>query len=210
MDFNIWLIFCATEFLLCISPGPAVYYVLSQGISSGYKASLAANTGVIVGSGIYFGISATGVATLLSTSYLFFSIVKWIAAAYLIWLGLNLLVEKQKSNSLQETPYSNLRKAFKGGLLIELSNPKSLIFFVAILPQFIDETYSFTTQILILGATSIFIEWFSLMLYGRISKVVNDRINNSAMIQTINKVSGGVLISIGVGMALFKQAESNV
>jgi len=210
MDINTWLLFCGTEFLLCISPGPAVYYVVSHGISSGYKASLAANIGIVTGSAIYFGISATGIGTLLSSSYLFFNIVKWIGAAYLIWLGINLLLAKHQPKLLQKTPSFSFGKVFKGGLLIELSNPKSLIFFVAILPQFIDVTKPFTSQLLILGITSIFIEWLSLTFYGRISEQVNQQVNDSTTIQAINKASGAMLVSIGVSLAFIKQTEGNV
>jgi len=210
MDINIWLLFCATELLLCLSPGPAVYYVVSHGISSGYKASAVANIGIVTGSALYFSLSATGIGTLLSSSYLFFSIVKWIGAAYLIWLGINLITTKNVHNSIPEVTSNSFIKIFKGGLLIELSNPKSLIFFVAILPQFIDVNKPFALQLLILVITSIVIEWLSLMLYGRVGDSINQRVNSSTMMQTINKSSGAMLISIGISLAFIEQTENKV
>jgi len=185
------------------------YYVVSHGISSGYRASFAANIGIVTGSAIYFGISATGVGTLLSSSYMFFNIVKLMGAAYLIWLGINLFMAKHQQQLIQGKPSFSFGKVFKGGLLIELSNPKSLIFFVAILPQFIDVTKPFALQLLILGVTSIVIEWLSLMFYGRISHKVNERVNSSKMLKTIDRVSGAMLISIGINLAFIKQTADN-
>lgn len=205
MDITTWIFFCIAELILCISPGPAVFYVASHGVSSGYKASVSAAFGVVGGSAIYFLISATGINTVLSSSDTFFFFVKWAGAAYLLWIGINLFLEKSALNKVQGAISVNVYKAFKGGLFIELSNPKTLLFFVAILPQFIDESKPFLSQLLILGLTSIVIELLCLLLYAQLSSKVNEKVTSESVTAIMNKLSAVMLISIGVSLTFIDQ-----
>ena len=207
MSLDVWLLFCITELLLCFSPGPAVFYVVSQGMSQGYKSSLAANVGIVTGSSIYFVISATGLGALLLASHNFFLIVKWIGAAYLIWLGFSTIFSKSSNLDVGKANPKQRHKVFQGGLLIELANPKTLIFFMAILPQFLDLNASLAQQILILAVTSAVIEFISLMIYGVLGHSIEKWTQGSNFIHWVDRISGGVLVSIGVSIAFIKRAE---
>ncbi|KZN61823.1 hypothetical protein N473_21790 [Pseudoalteromonas luteoviolacea CPMOR-1] len=205
MDITTWVLFCVAELILCISPGPAVFYVVSHGVSSGFKASILAALGVVGGSAIYFLISATGINTMLSSSDTFFLFVKWAGAAYLLWIGINLFLEKRDPNKVQGLNSVSAHKAFKGGLFIELSNPKTLLFFVAVLPQFIDDSKPFLPQLLILGLTSIVIELLCLLLYAQLSSKVNEKVTSESVTVVMNKLSAVMLISIGVSLTLMSK-----
>src|ERR1041384_7407363 len=87
MSSDTWLLFVLTEGALCFTPGPAVLLVLSQGLTRGTKASISSNLGILAGNGFYFARSATGLSAILMASYELFSLIKWIGAGYLVWLG---------------------------------------------------------------------------------------------------------------------------
>jgi len=212
MDINVWLLFSFTEILLCLSPGPAVFYVVSQAMSSSYKTSLIANAGIVTGSVIYFVISATGIGALLLTSHTFFQVVKWLGAAYLIWLGVNSLFVKssQFSTVKAKNKTSDLYKVFQGGLFIELANPKTLIFFVAILPQFLDTSNSLSTQYIIFGLTSITVEWFSLMLYGKLGNKIEQLTRKKDIVHIVDKLTGGILLSIGTSILFLTGPKEHI
>lgn len=205
MEILHWLLFCATELFLCLAPGPAVIYVMTQGVKSGYQASLHANAGIISGNIIYFVISATGVGALLMTSHDLFTVIRWVGAAYLIYLGFKTFFGKSEL-APDALPISHSGfEIYKTGLIIQLSNPKNLIYFIAILPQFLSPESSLATQILILGLSSVVIEVAVLMLYGNFGNYMrtqfNQRINKASLFKYVDRIAGGALVGIGASIA---------
>jgi threonine/homoserine/homoserine lactone efflux protein len=91
MSLEAWLLFCLTEFVLCLSPGPSVLLVSTMGMTLGKRSGVLASTGVLSANAIYFALSATGLALLITSWWEVFVLIKWIGAAYLIWLGLTML-----------------------------------------------------------------------------------------------------------------------
>src|SRR5205085_8411867 len=89
MTLETWVLFTLTEAALCVTPGPAVLLVLSQGLTRGTRASVAANLGILTGNACYFALSATGLGAVLVASYEVFSLIRWLGAAYLVWLGIS-------------------------------------------------------------------------------------------------------------------------
>lgn len=177
MAFNTWLLFLAMETALSLSPGPAVFYVVSQGVRGALRRTLPAAAGILSANAVYFALSATSLGAIIAASAAFFTVAKWVGAAYLIYLGVRAL---RSANSLHSVALqgnshaadaklrgaAELRGVYLGAVTLQLANPKALLFFLALLPQFIDPTRPVVPQMLILAATSMLPEMCILTAYG--------------------------------------------
>jgi homoserine/homoserine lactone efflux protein len=170
MTFKTWLLFLAMETALSLSPGPAVFYVVSQGVRGALRRTLPAAAGILTANGIYFALSATSLGAIIAASARFFTIAKWVGAAYLIYLGVKALRSANSMHSValggDGAAQGDLRGVYLGALTLQLANPKALLFFLALLPQFIDPAGSVVRQMLILAATSMVPEFCILAGYG--------------------------------------------
>src|SRR5262245_25760082 len=133
MDIRTWLLFCATETVLCFTPGPAVLLVVSQSLSKGSRAGLSASAGILAANAAYFALSAAGLGALLARSVGVFVAIKWAGAAYLIWLGANMILERRppivSPSPLSAAPPSGeIRNAFALAVVTQGVNPKALVF----------------------------------------------------------------------------------
>jgi homoserine/homoserine lactone efflux protein len=205
MTLATWLLFCATETILCFTPGPAVLLVVSVALTRGARSGLAASLGILVGNAFYFLLSATSIgAILLASSELFF-LIRWLGAAYLIWLGLHMLLARS-SASLADGPPSRRRVgSFAQGLITQGANPKALIFFGALLPQFVDPSGSVPAQIALLGASSIVIELAVLALYVTVCHRARTVTRRPAFAAALNRTGGVLLIGAGAGLAIIRR-----
>jgi homoserine/homoserine lactone efflux protein len=185
MTFETWLLFLIMETALSLSPGPAVFYVVSQGIRA-FPRAVPATLGILSANACYFALSATSLGALIAASARFFTIAKWAGAVYLIYLGIKSLRSAAASHSIAltgtttpgdreargghppavETRGNDRRQIYLGALTLQLSNPKALLFFLALLPQFIDTQRAVAPQMLILAATSMLPECCILLAYG--------------------------------------------
>ena len=171
MTFKTWLLFLAMETALSLSPGPAVFYVVSQGVRGALRRSLPAAAGIITANSIYFTLSATSLGAIIAASQRFFTIAKWMGAAYLIYLGVKALRSAGSSHAVDlgeagAAGPGDRRRVYLGALTLQLANPKALLFFLALLPQFIDPAQAVAPQMLILAATSMLPEFCILLAYG--------------------------------------------
>jgi homoserine/homoserine lactone efflux protein len=171
MTFKTWLLFLVMETALSLSPGPAVFYVVSQGARGALRRSMPAAAGIISANAIYFTLSATSLGAIIAASARFFLIAKWAGAAYLIYLGVKALLSAGATHAVdlgvsRPTEKGDRRRVFLGALTLQLANPKALLFFLALLPQFIDPTRAVVPQMLILAATSMLPEFCILLGYG--------------------------------------------
>lgn len=170
MTFKTWLLFFAMEGALSLSPGPAVFYVVSQSTRGDLQRTLAATAGILSANGLYFILSATSLGAIIAASARFFAIAKWVGAAYLVYLGIRALRSAGMSHAVTlepgAAPDQSLRRVYVGALTLQLANPKALLFFLALLPQFIDLSSDVVPQMLILTATSMIPEFFILLGYG--------------------------------------------
>ena len=171
MTFKTWLLFLAMETALSLSPGPAVFYVVSQGARGALRRALPAVAGIISANAIYFTLSATSLGAIIAASSRFFTAAKWLGAAYLIHLGVKALRSARSSHevALDEglpAEQGDRRRVYLGALTLQMANPKALLFFLALLPQFIDPTQPVVPQMLILAGTSMLPEFIILSGYG--------------------------------------------
>jgi len=197
MTLTTWWIFVCTETVLCLMPGPAVMFILSTALKAGARKSIASNLGILTANAVYFAVSATGIGALLLSSKLFLA-VKWIGAAYLVILGLRLLFEHNRAIKEPESALIDHEShhLFFSGFTLQMSNPKAILFFSALLPQFLNPHASVVPQIVILGATSVVIEFSILLGYGIAGSAITPR-----YAKWTNRVAGGLLIGAGAGLA---------
>lgn len=135
-----WISFFTAAVLLNLSPGPDIAYILGQTLRSGRRHGVAAMLGIWTGAALHVVMAAVGLSAVLATSALAFSIFKWVGAAYLIWLGINMLLSKGDQFVSADKPGNkNLSAVYWQGVLVSALNPKVAIFFLAFLPQFIVE-----------------------------------------------------------------------
>jgi threonine/homoserine/homoserine lactone efflux protein len=180
VNWDTYWLYVLTEAALSLSPGPAVMLVIAYGLARGARKSVAATLGILAANGLYFALSATGLGAVLAASPVFFVAVKWLGAGYLVWLALRALFGRPSPITLSRPPEGadSLRAIFLSGLTLQLGNPKTLIFFVAILPQFVDPRLAIGAQMLWLAAGSVLPEFLILLGYGylasRLTRIATD------------------------------------
>ncbi len=195
-----WAVFAVTEIVLCLSPGPAVMFVVSQGLAYGRRPALAANAGILTGNGFYFLASALGLGALIAASHSLFVVLKWVGVAYLVYLGVKMIATAGKGGPVaaDATPP---QRVFRRGVLLQLANPKALVFFTALLPQFVDPSGTVWLQLLILGVTGTVIEFIILAGYGMLAGRLSALARRPRFAAWTDRVSGGLLIGAGAGLA---------
>ena len=204
LTLNTWIFFAATEGLLCLTPGPAVLFVISHGLTRGGRASLSANAGILSGNSLYFVLSALGLGAVLLASHAFFTVVKYAGAGYLIYLGIQTIrgagLAMQASGRAPSD--GGGWRTLARGFALQAANPKALIFFVALLPQFLDARRPIAPQVAILGVTSVVIEFVVLAGYGYLAARAMRLARQPRFVAVTNRVSGGMLVLAGTGIAL--------
>ncbi|HTT13445.1 MAG TPA: LysE family translocator [Burkholderiaceae bacterium] len=167
VNWDTYWLYVLAEAALSLSPGPAVMLVIAYGLTHGARRSIPAALGILCANAFYFSLSATSLGALLVASRTFFNIVRWLGAAYLVILGARALIGKPTPISVSRPGSKAAPGAvFLSGVTLQLANPKTLIFFAAILPQFVDPRLPIGAQMLWLAAGSVIPEFFILLGYG--------------------------------------------
>ena len=203
------LLFVTGAIILLVIPGPAVLYVVSRSIGHGRPAGLVSAMGITVGTLFHVAAATLGLSALLASSALAFQFVKYIGAAYLIYLGLRVLRGGGTDVQHAIADQRRLRSIFAQGVLVNLLNPKTALFFLAFLPQFIDPAGGHATlQILQLGVLFALMGWLSDSAWALLAGIVAGRLRGSARFRRAQRnVSGGALIALGLASA-FSDAKS--
>jgi homoserine/homoserine lactone efflux protein len=205
MTFQTWLLFCITEAVLSFTPGPAVLFVISTSLARGGRSGLAASLGILSINVLYFALSATSLGAILAASWQLFEVIKWLGAAYLVWLGLQMVF----SSSSREAPPANrplpgpnlTRRAYSLGLLTQGANPKAIAFFTAILPQFINTDGNIAWQVFVLGISSVLIEFVILSVYVVTCHTARRWARSPRLATPLKRAGGVLLIAAGARLA---------
>jgi homoserine/homoserine lactone efflux protein len=202
MSWSVWILFVLMDGALIVTPGPAVLLVVSQGLRRGSAGALWSALGILVANAFYFAVSGTGVGALLAASGGLFTVIKWAGAAYLLYLGAMALLRPPLPGAGATTggADSGRRALLLRGIVLQLSNPKALLFFVAILPQFIDRGRPFVLQILILGVTSIVLEFVVLSAYGAAAARSARVLMQPRFATATSRFSGVLLVGAALGL----------
>ncbi|MED1800965.1 LysE family translocator [Brevibacillus porteri] len=209
MEFStIWLFVIAASTLLII-PGPAVFYIMARSIDQGKKAGLVSVLGVSLGGSVHVLAGAIGVSAILMTSATAFHIVKYLGAAYLIYLGCKTLFSKadRTDSEIPKAPRKKLRKIFYESALVEVM---TALFFLAFFPQFISPTAgSVTVQFLLLGTIFIILAFVSDGLYAVLAASMRKRIvGSTATSKVVNRITGYFYIALGIFSAFASPSKT--
>jgi len=207
MRWETWLFFVATEAVLSMTPGPAVLYVLSQAIQRGPAKSVWATAGILSANAMYFALSATSLGAVIVASYKLFFLIKWLGAAYLVYLGLRSFFGKASLVTLPESSDGSRTgsRILRDGFFLQAANPKAILFFTAILPQFIDAHHNVVFQILVLGVSSIVVEFLILFAYGQLAGRALATARSPRFEKVTNRLAGSLLIGAGIGLARLRR-----
>lgn len=206
MTWETYISFVVIDILMSLSPGATVLFVVSQSAWRGPKAGMAAALGVSVATLTFYALTAIGLIGIIAASNLLFSTMKYIAAAYLIWLGIQAIYQStSKQKEIADIPTT--KNAFIDGLIVEIANPKTLIFFLALLPPFLNPSAPLLPQLLILGTTTLIIEFFVLAGYAYAAGTLRKKIAQPNIQRWFNRMVGGILISLGALTAFYRKTN---
>ena len=202
MDIELYLIFLVTTVMLILVPGPAAITIAAQGASYSPNKAFLGVLGVASADVIFFALSATGIASLILTSNLLFSIIKWFGVAYLLYLGVTALFSKSGAIKInKKAAKRNHTKLFSQGLIVQLANPKALIYFSALLPQFVDPDGAIVFQMFLMGSSCLIADLLVYSLFSHIGDNLARQKMKTWVINLINKAAGITLIATGIKMA---------
>ncbi|ELI1808709.1 LysE family translocator [Vibrio parahaemolyticus] len=200
MQLDTWIYYTLAILVLTASPGPSSLLCLSKGVSSGFRLALTTALGSLSAITIILTLSFTGLGVVIASSEFVFNIIKWCGAAYLIWLGIQAFRSKQndfaKSDSAQVS--TSHVSAYTSGFIVGSSNPKAIIFFTALFPQFIDPTALLLTQYAIFAGTFVVFELSWLTFYSLLGVKTSNWLFEAGRAKLFNRLTGGVFISAGV------------
>ena len=199
-----YAVFIATALALLAIPGPAVLYVVTRSIEMGRAGGLASVAGITTGTFTHVALATAGLSSLILASKTAFDTVKYVGAAYLIVLGVRRLLTRGEEVPEEERTPRTLRRAYTQGIVVNLTNPKTIVFIFAFIPQFVDVAAGHVwLQILLLGLTFAGLGLMSDSLYAIVAGTVADRLRGTPLVARVERWFGGtVLIGLGVASAL--------
>lgn len=208
MSLDHWLAFTAATTILLIIPGPTVLLVVSYALGHGRKAASASVAGVALGDFTAMTGSMLGLGALLAASATLFTILKWIGAAYLIYLGIKLFRAPVSNPDAPaaEAPETRSGRIFLHIYAVTALNPKSIVFFVAFLPQFLDLGAPILPQILIFETTFLVLATLNALSYALMAAAARRTIRKPAVQRAVNRVGGSLLVGAGMLSVALKRA----
>ena len=206
-----YALFIATALALLAIPGPAVLYVVSRSIDQGRSAGLASVLGITSGTVVHVTLATIGLSSLVLASKVAFDAVRYVGAAYLVFLGVRRLLTRPVEEDLDSRAPRTTRDLYTQGLIVNLLNPKTIVFIFAFIPQFVDVNAGHVwLQILLLGLTFAGLGLASDSLYAVVAGTVADRLRGTPFIARVERWFGGsVLIGLGVAAAIVAPHPQN-
>ncbi|MFK7865487.1 MAG: LysE family translocator [Pseudohongiellaceae bacterium] len=208
MTLDTWLLYVGTILLFMSSPGPSHLLMISVSMSNGFSKSLATAAGDLTANVIQILLAGFGLAAALMSSQYGFAIIKWLGVAYLLWVGLKTIIASYRQQNMhQPSAAASLKSLWFRGFVTSAANPKAVVFFAALFPQFINAQAPVFVQIFILGSTYIVVDGLFLASYGKGASWIAQKISISFR-NWIERVSGAGLILTAVILGLRSNSES--
>ncbi|MCX8958982.1 homoserine/homoserine lactone efflux protein [Erwinia psidii] len=201
MTIEWWLTYLLTTSILSLSPGSGAINTMSTGISHGYRGAVASISGLQVGLAVHIVLVGVGLGALFSQSMLAFEVLKWAGAAYLVWLGIQ---QWRTSGAIDLQAVAKAmprRKLFRRAVLVNLTNPKSIVFLAALFPQFIIPHQPQAMQYLVLGTTTVAVDIVVMIGYATLAKRIAGWIKGPRQMQLLNRIFGSMFVAVGALLA---------
>jgi threonine/homoserine/homoserine lactone efflux protein len=205
MSFDLWLAFVAATCVLLLIPGPTMLLVLSYALSKGRSVALASAAGVATGDFIAMSLSLAGLGALVATSATLFAVLKWVGAAYLIYLGIKLIRSAPADGLALPEAQISAKGIFAHNAAVTALNPKSIAFFIAFVPQFVDSTAPLFPQFLILISTFVGLATLNALAYALAADRLRSWIARPSVITSLTRGGGAVLVAMGIFTATLRR-----
>ncbi|MBU2883755.1 LysE family translocator [Psychrosphaera sp. B3R10] len=205
LDLTLFALFIPTFFVVSITPGMCMTLALTLGMSIGVKRTMWMMFGELLGVAIVAVSAVIGVSTIMLQYPFIFQILKWVGGLYLMWLGLNMWLNRGKlalSSLPQEQQTISRKQLFNQGLVTAVANPKGWAFMISLLPPFINPELSMPLQLTILVAIIMVSEFVCMMLYASGGKTLANLLKSENNVTKMNKISGTLMVAVGVWLAL--------
>ena len=216
MSLQIWTAYLLASILIAVSPGSGAVLAMSHGLNYGVRRTQATIAGLQVGLLVILLVAGAGVGSLLIASELAFSIVKVLGAAYLIYIGWQqwrsseAITLAESSTPASGVKTSSPRRLFFTGLLTNVTNPKGILFMVAVLPQFINPARALWLQLLVMAVTTVAVDLVVMHGYAYAASRLQKIFKNAQAVKWQNRAFGGLLMAVGAGLFFVKRGQQAV
>jgi threonine/homoserine/homoserine lactone efflux protein len=199
-----FLVFLGAAILLAIAPGPGMLYVLARSLAGGRREGLLSALGTFFGGMVHVFAAAAGVSIVLARSALAFATVKYVGAAYLCFLGIRMILDARKDEQISVPSLRRAGSPFWQGVMTEVLNPKTALFFLSFIPQFVNRTHGHVfQQFILLGAISVTLNTSADIIVTLLAGPLGQRIRESARFRRRQRtLTGAVMIGLGTYLAL--------
>lgn len=201
MSIEIWIAYMGTVLVLMIIPGPSQLLMLSNSIGNGFRKSVATALGDLSANFLQMSVASIGLVSAIQNSREFFVTVKWGGVVYLIYLGLKQMFTKAGNPPKGKRNERSIKSLYLQGFITSAANPKAVLFFAALFPQFIDPTAPLVFQFAVLSSTYIVIDGIFLCCYGKFAEWIGKKLRSSVG-RYLNKISGSFLIGAAILLGL--------
>ena len=208
MDLSLWMTFVGATLLLLIIPGPTVVLVLTYALTQGRRVAVASAAGIALGDFIAMTASLVGLGALVLASSTLFVALKWVGAAYLVWMGIGMIrsAGSAKAIQIEDAPQLSAGAVFRNAAVVTALNPKGIVFFIAFVPQFIRTDAALAPQFAILIATFVSLATINVLVYALLADLLRATIRRPSVLAWMTRIGGGVLIAMGVLTTTLRKA----
>lgn len=208
-DASTFELFLAAALIFLLVPGPSVLYVVARSVDQGRLAGLVSVLGIQLGTTVHIAFAAAGLSAILASSAAAFALVKWVGVAYLVWLGIQRFLTRDEDEEPDTVDPAPLYRVFSQGILVNILNPKTALFFLAFLPQFVDPSRgSAWLQVVVFGATLAALGVCTDGMYALAGGSIGEMVRQNASLRRARRyVSGGVYLALGALAAVTGSAK---
>lgn len=208
MTLQLWTAFVLASTILLLIPGPTVLLVIGYALSEGRRSAFSVLTGVALGDFVAMSLSVIGLGALLAASATAFTVLKWVGAVYLVYLGIMMWRKPpQPTADLAAQPRSSDLAKFSHAFVVTVLNPKSIAFFVAFVPQFMTPAAPLSAQVPVLVVTFVGLAVATNFAYAMAAGTLRERVREPRFLRALNRAGGSVLIGAGIATAALRRSD---
>ncbi|WP_060990074.1 homoserine/homoserine lactone efflux protein [Photobacterium leiognathi] len=202
MSIDVWLAYLLAAIVFSFAPGSGTVNSISNGMVYGWRKSLASIIGLQLGMAVHIILVGVGLGAIVAGSELAFTVIKWLGAVYLVWLGIQKWREKSALSLAERDTTVSAATLFKRAIFVNLTNPKTIVFLVALFPQFINPLVPQLPQLLILGITTLVVDGCVMLFYVLLASRFTRYIRSTTVMTRLNRLFGSMFIGCGALLAL--------